>query len=68
MAEAKASTVDTVLVGDSAIDLRTAHAAGVRLCLVTYGFGFPLASAELTGDELLAGSAAELVVMLGSPA
>lgn len=67
MAEAKASTVDTVLVGDSAIDLRTAHAAGVRLCLVTYGFGFPLAAAELAGDELLAGSAGELAAILKSP-
>ena len=43
----------TVMVGDSAIDLRTAHAAGVRCCLVRYGFGFPSAAGELTGDELL---------------
>jgi len=31
---------DTLLVGDSAIDWRTARAAGVAVCLVRYGFGF----------------------------
>jgi phosphoglycolate phosphatase-like HAD superfamily hydrolase len=31
---------DTLLVGDSAIDWRTARAAGVAACLVRYGFGF----------------------------
>jgi len=45
------SDADTVLVGDSAIDLRTARAAGIRICLVKYGFGFPLAEAEMSGDE-----------------
>ena len=48
------SSVDeTVLVGDSAIDLRTARAAGVRICMVKYGFGFPLAAAELTDQDLV---------------
>jgi phosphoglycolate phosphatase len=60
------SAAETVLVGDSAIDLRTARAAGVRICLVKYGFGFPLAAAALTGDEWLAGSPAELAGMLES--
>ena len=40
MSRASAGASETVLVGDSAIDLRTAHVAGVRLCLVRYGFGF----------------------------
>jgi phosphoglycolate phosphatase len=31
---------DTLLVGDSAIDWRTARAARVSVCLVRYGFGF----------------------------
>ena len=51
MTAAGASVDDTVLVGDSAIDLRTARAAGVRICMVRYGFGFTLAASELTGDE-----------------
>ena len=67
MAEAKSSPDDTVLVGDSAIDLRTGRAAGVRVCLVTYGFGFPPAAAEVSGDDLLVGSPRELVAILGSP-
>lgn len=30
----------TVLVGDSRIDVQTARAAGVRICLARYGFGY----------------------------
>jgi phosphoglycolate phosphatase len=40
VAHAKASTEATVMVGDSAIDWRTARAAGTRVCLARYGFGF----------------------------
>lgn len=35
--EADAGTRETLLVGDSAVDLETARNAGVRCCLVTYG-------------------------------
>lgn len=45
---------ETVMVGDSAIDLRTARAASTRLCLVRYGFGFRTAEPELRGDEIIA--------------
>ena len=48
------------MIGDSAIDLRTARAAGVRVCLVRYGFGFSSAAGELAGDELIAASPSEL--------
>lgn len=54
----------TTMVGDSAIDLRTARAAGVRICLVRYGFGFPTAAGELRGDEILAGRADDLPAIL----
>jgi phosphoglycolate phosphatase len=40
MASAGATARDTLLVGDSAIDLETARRAGVACCLVSYGFGF----------------------------
>jgi len=30
----------TMVVGDSLVDLRTAHAAGARACMARYGFGF----------------------------
>ena len=49
MTLAGTATADTVMVGDSAIDLRTARAAGTRICLVRYGFGFHTAAAELGG-------------------
>jgi phosphoglycolate phosphatase len=31
---------ETLMIGDSAIDWRTAHAAGTHICLARYGFGF----------------------------
>jgi phosphoglycolate phosphatase len=40
MASAGATARDTLLVGDSAIDLETARRARVACCLVSYGFGF----------------------------
>jgi len=30
----------TMMVGDSLVDLRTAHAAGAQACIARYGFGF----------------------------
>jgi phosphoglycolate phosphatase len=63
-AAAGATPGQTVMVGDSAIDLRTARAAGTRVCLVRYGFGFATAVGELTGDELLVDAPADLVRVL----
>ena len=40
MRSACASPAETLLVGDSAIDWRTARAAGTSICLARYGFGF----------------------------
>jgi phosphoglycolate phosphatase len=45
MALTRAKSSDTMMVGDSTIDWKTARAAGCRLCLARYGFGadgFPL--------------------------
>ena len=55
---------DTLMVGDSAIDLRTARAAGVRSCLVRYGFGFPSAAAETDGSDLIADSPLEVIAAI----
>lgn len=57
---ADAAIERTILVGDSAIDLRTARAAGSRLCIVRYGFGFRFAEPELRGDELVADTPADV--------
>lgn len=40
--------LDTLMVGDSVVDLRTARAAGTHAAVATYGFGF----AQLPPDEL----------------
>jgi phosphoglycolate phosphatase len=54
MKEESAEAFDTVLVGDSSVDLQTARNAGVRICLARYGFGFAdLAVDALRGDELI---------------
>jgi phosphoglycolate phosphatase len=59
---------ETLLVGDSAIDLRTARAAGVAVALVRYGFGFcDILPEELHGDELLAGQPSDLPGLLQGP-
>ena len=57
---------DTLMVGDSAIDLRTARAAGARCCLVRYGFGFSTAEPETEGSELIADSPAGVVAAINS--
>jgi len=67
MRRAETTPDDTVMVGDSAIDVRTAHAAGVRVCLARYGFGYRLDAADLRGDELLVDSPHELPRLIGAP-
>jgi len=42
---------DTLLVGDSGIDWRTARAAGIAACLVRYGFGFEGVPLDQLGTE-----------------
>jgi phosphoglycolate phosphatase len=65
MAQASAGPRETVMIGDSSVDLETAHNAGVRICLARYGFGFAeVAASTLVGDELLADSPGEIVSLL----
>lgn len=50
---AGAAPDETLLVGDSPIDLATARAAGTRIALARYGFGYArVTPAMLTGAEL----------------
>jgi phosphoglycolate phosphatase len=61
MEQAGAAPDETVLIGDSAIDLQTARNAGVRICLARYGFGFAdLPATDLRGDESLVDGPAEI--------
>jgi phosphoglycolate phosphatase-like HAD superfamily hydrolase len=53
------------MVGDSTIDLLTAHAAGTRVCIVRYGFGFAaLDHARLRGGEVFADHPADVAALL----
>ena len=52
MKAANTAPEQTMLVGDSSIDLETARRAGVRCCLVSYGFGFRSQLREQSGPDL----------------
>jgi phosphoglycolate phosphatase len=52
MDQAGAGPRDTVLVGDSATDVRTARAAGTGMCVARYGFGFLEMPPDLLDDSV----------------
>ena len=61
MRDCGATPATTLLVGDSAIDHETAIRAGVRCCLVSFGFGYQnFKSERLRGDEWIATDASQL--------
>jgi len=64
---AGARPADTLLVGDSAVDLATARNAGTRICLARYGFGYRFSGTEFSGDEMFIDAPAELVPLLELP-
>jgi phosphoglycolate phosphatase len=62
MAAAGVTSDQTMLVGDSKVDLETARRAGARSCLVAFGFGFESVSKEpFEGDEAVVKDVATLV-------
>jgi phosphoglycolate phosphatase len=63
MAEEFETAETTILVGDSEIDLQTARAAGVRICLARYGFGFSDRLLEgVTADDIVVSEPLEMVL------
>jgi phosphoglycolate phosphatase len=62
----RAAPFETVLVGDSAIDLETAHRAGSAICLARYGFGLQLDGVPLRGDETFIADPRELPALVRS--
>jgi phosphoglycolate phosphatase len=65
MEQASAWPGETVLVGDSVVDLQTSRHAGVQICLARYGFGYAdLAAHELRGDEWLVDDPREIVPLV----
>jgi phosphoglycolate phosphatase-like HAD superfamily hydrolase len=64
MDEVRVRESDTLLVGDSVIDWRTARAAGTAVCLARYGFGFQgFPVADLTSDDLVIDKPTELLTL-----
>ena len=63
IAAAGTTAGETLMVGDSAIDLKTARAAGVPLCLVRYGFGFPTTDGLVLPDDRLIDAPSELPIV-----
>ena len=67
MHEAGADAKTTLMVGDSPIDHETAARAGVRCCLVTFGYSpDPFPRERLRGDEYHARTADELRSVLAT--
>jgi len=61
---AGAAPDDTWMVGDSTVDLRTAHAAGTRCCIVRWGFGYQVFDHRaLKGDEVFVDAPADVVTL-----
>jgi phosphoglycolate phosphatase len=65
MRQASAGPSETILIGDSAVDLQTSRNAGVRICLARYGFGYvDLSVGDLSGEEVLVDAPAEIAQLL----
>jgi phosphoglycolate phosphatase-like HAD superfamily hydrolase len=52
MANAEVAPQETLLVGDSPVDLATARNAGSHICLARYGFGYRTDGVDFDGREL----------------
>lgn len=59
----RAAPAETLLVGDSTLDVATARAAGVRVCAVTWGLGSTDVLAAVSPDYL-ARTAADVAALL----
>jgi len=57
---------ETLLVGDSPIDLETARRAGTRICLARYGFGYRFADGDFDGTELFIDAPSALVDLVAA--
>ena len=64
MKRARTAPQQTVMIGDSPIDLATARAARTRVCLVRYGFGFTSSELDLGPDDMLVDRPSDLVPLL----
>jgi len=61
VAHAGVTPLETVLVGDSPVDLATARRADTHICLARYGFGYRFADGDFDGTESFIDEPAALV-------
>jgi len=66
MANAGVTPAETVVIGDSPVDLETARQAGTGICLARYGFGYRFDGAEFDGTELFVDEPAAIAAALAS--
>jgi len=64
VARAGVTPAETLLVGDSPVDLATARRAGTHICLARYGFGYRFGGNGFRGDEHFIDGPAELPVIV----
>ena len=57
---------ETLLVGDSPVDLETARRAGTHICLARYGFGYRFDGNGFRGDEYFIDEPAQLPAIIDS--
>ena len=57
---------ETLLVGDSPVDLETSRRAGTRICLARYGFGYRFEGNGFRGDEYFIDGPAELPAIIST--
>jgi phosphoglycolate phosphatase len=66
VARARVTAAETLLVGDSPVDLATARRAGTQICLARYGFGYRFDGSGFRGDELFIDEAADLLAIVSA--
>ena len=57
---------ETLLVGDSPVDLETSRRAATRICLARYGFGYRFEGNGFRGDEYFIDGPAELPAIIST--
>lgn len=54
---------ETMMVGDSMVDVHVARHAGTHICVAAYGFGASRGDLSLSGDELIARAAQDIYTL-----
>jgi phosphoglycolate phosphatase len=64
VARARVSAAETLMVGDSPVDLATAERAGTQVCLAQYGFGYRFDGYAFRGNETFIDEPSALVSLV----